>query len=569
MLRQSFWRRNLHHFVALILFTILTVIYVWPLPLQFTTHVPGLEKSDQYQWIWLMRTVATAIAEQHTNPWFLPNIYYPAGYPLVLGEYTPLHSFILMPLTLLIGAIATHNLVAIASTILTGWGVFALGWIWFKRLNVSEDKWLLFLAAFFAGLMFAFAPYRIMKLQGQINLFNTQFLIMGLFFWDRWLVNFRLRDAALTALAIALAALSTWYLGLILIVGLAPYTLAYGRIWNRLHLRTIIQSVVIMGVVLGLILIPFLLPYTQLPSVPDVPADLARFWVASPTDYLIPNPLSPIWGELTRPFAWPFPGRIPSEFVVSIGFVVGLLAIFAAAKTRGPRWRGLKWMILVAFVLSMGPFFSISRLSTDIPLPALLLRELPVFGNMRTWIRFALMVAMGLSILSGAGLYLVFGRVMAPRLRRLGAAALITLAMVEVWPGTLGTIPIEPRPVDQWLAIQTDESPIMEYPLRVAMSGQGLYSTLIHGKPISYAYGMFFEMVYLERNPELDTFPSDAALDTLKEWGVHYILVTTSAVDEYTPFNMDEVRAQPRLRYVTTQGDVDVFELVPAVSDAT
>jgi hypothetical protein len=190
---------------------------------------------------------------------------------------------------------------------------------------------------------------------------------------------------------------------------------------------------------------------------------------------------------------------------------------------------------------------------------------LPVFGNLRTWIRFALMVALGLSILGGAGLFLALRGVDSRRVRQWGAVAFIALAMIEVWPGPLGTMPVEPRPVDVWLAAQTDDAPIMEYPLSVAVSGPSMYYTLHHNKPITYGFGMFFEMIYLEENPELERFPDDDALDTLEGWGVRYVLVTVPAVSG-SPFTLDDIALQPRLHYVTTQGDVAVYELRPVES---
>ena len=560
-------QRNAHHLLALIGFTLLTVLYTWPLVTQFTTHVSGVERTDNYHVLWLMRYVPDALA-RGDNPWFAPTINVPYGFPVALGETTPLHTVLLAPIVLVFGEIATYNVVTLASTVLTGWGLFALAYRWLGALSGSSDQWLRFLAAFFAGAIFAFGTYRIMKLQGQLNIANTQFLVMGLYFWDRWLVAARKRDAVLTGIAIGLAALSTWYLGLMLGISLGVYTLAFSGVVHRLRTRTGLVGLGLALLIAGAITAPFLLPYRELPSLPSLPLDKVTLWSASPTDYLIPNPLHPVWGGLVKPIVWPASGRLPSEFAVATGFIVLFLAFIGARRTRGPNWRGLKWIVLISLILSLGPILQLSRLNTGIPLPSLLLRELPVFDGLRTWIRFALMVHLGLAVLSGAGMYIILCPVQRRALRRTAATALIGIALFEAWPGPVGTIAVEPRPVDTWLAAQTDNSPIMEYPLSVAISGPSLYQTLYHGKPITYGYGTYFETLYLQRNPELSEFPADDALDTLETWGVRYVLVTTSAVDEFTSFSMDDVREQPRLRYVTSRGDVDVFELIPEANNA-
>ena len=119
-----------------------------------------------------------------------------------------------------------------------------------------------------------------------------------------------------------------------------------------------------------------------------------------------------------------------------------------------------------------------------------------------------------------------------------------------------------PDASEQRAAQQPDDAPIMEFPLSAALSGPGMYYTRFHGKPVTYGYGTYLPFLYPQRHPALLTFPSDEALDQLAEWGVHYVLVTTSTL-EYENFTMADVDAQPRLRHIITLGDVAVYELQP------
>ena len=87
--------------------------------------------------------------------------------------------------------------------------------------------------------------------------------------------------------------------------------------------------------------------------------------------------------------------------------------------------------------------------------------------------------------------------------------------------------------------------------------------TRYHGKPVVFGYGTYLPLLYRQRHPDLFTFPDDAALDQLQEWGVHYILITLPALGYDHSFTIEDVAAQTRLRHVTTVGDVAVYELLP------
>lgn len=508
------------------------------------------------------------------DPFTIPTIYYPYGYPLAYGEITPAHTFLMLPITLALGEVVAYNLAVIGSTVLTGWITFVLARRWFARLidpadgHPADDR-LLTLAAFFSGAAFAFCVSRQLKLTGHLPLFDTHWLALALVAFDLWLEQRKLRHALLTAAATSLAALSSWYFAFMLALLLPVYIVAYGVNWRTL--LTDRRSWGALGVVIavvGITNVPFLIPYLQLNTegATVVPVEDAAFWAASPTDYIVPNALHPLWRSTVSRVIWPFPSPMVTEFVISIGLVTLLLGLYGARVTKGRNWRALKWMMVVAFVLSLGPYLYLSRLPLNIPLPDLLLRQLlPGADSIRSWGRFSIMVTLGACLLAGAGLLITLHKSERSALRRFryGVAALvIALMLFESWSGIVPTVPVEPRPVDLWLAHQPDDAPIMEFPLNQALSGPGMYYTRFHGKPVTYGYGTYLPLLYRQRHPALLTFPSGEALDQLAEWGVHYVLVTTDALF-YEDYTMADVDAQPRLRQVITLGDVAVYELQP------
>ncbi len=554
------------HALAIAAYCLLTLVFTYPLITQFSTHVIGGGKLDNYEYVWKMWWIPHALTSG-SDPFFIPTINYPAGYSLAFGEITPAHTFLLAPLVLALGEVVAYNLAVIGSTVFTGWITFVLARRWFARLLAAPDERLLALAAFFAGAAFAFCVSRQEKLTGHLPLFDTHWLVLALLAFDLWLERRSLRAALLTAAAISVAALSSWYFAFLLSVALPVYLLACGVNLRALLLdRRSWQALAVVALIVGATNLPFLIPYLRLNSegATFVPLADAAFWAASPTDYLLPNPLHPLWGKAVSRLVWPFPSPMITEFVISLGVVTTVLALYGTRMTKGRQWRALKWVIAVAFVLSLGPYLYFSRLSLNLPLPDLLLRQhLPVAASIRSWGRFSLWVMLGVSLLAGAGLLLALHEIERPALRRARlaiAGVALAFMLFEAWIGPVHTVPVEPRPVDLWLAQQPDDAPIMEFPLSAALSGPGMYYTRFHGKPVTYGYGTYLPFLYRQQHPELLIFPADQSLDLLVTWGVHYVLVTTDTLD-FENFALADVAAQPRLQEVTRLDNVIVYRL--------
>jgi hypothetical protein len=554
--------RYRHHLLAVGLYTLLTIIITYPLLPNITTHVIGGWRMDNYEYVWKMWWVPHAIFDLGISPWVQPNIYYPFGYQLAYGEITPVHTFFMMPVTRIFGEIVSYNLAMLGSTILTGWSMYWLARRWLAQLRPQADARLLFVAAFYAGAALAFSVSRIFKLTGHLPLVDMHWLVLAILYFDLWLENRRLRDAALSGFMIALAALSSWYFALMLMLILPVYALVRCG-WRLLLDWRTYRAGGLVAVIVAVLCLPFLLPYLSLNAggAVAVPIEDASFWAASPTDYLIPNALHPLWGSLFQPLAWPFSPEVVAEFIIPVGWVTLLLALFASRQTRSSRWRALKWAMGIAFILSLGPYLYLSRLPLNIPLPTLLLRQvLPFAAGLRTWGRFSIIVMIGFSLLAAVGLMLAMER-RSPRIRLGVGAFAVMLMLFGSWTGPMALTPVAPRAVDRWLAEQPDTHPVMEYPLSIALSGPSMLYTRYHGKPIVFGYGTYLPLFYRQRHPDLLTFPGDPALDQLAAWGVHFILVTPyTLVNE--SYSLADIDAQQRLRRVTAVEDIVVYELI-------
>ena len=220
------------HLLVIAAYLVLTLIFTYPLITQFSTHVIGGGKLDNYEYVWKMWWIPHALTSG-IDPFFIPTIYYPYGYSLAYGEITPAHTFLLMPLTLVVRrsrrlqprrdrldrAHGLDDVCAGAALVRAA----DRG----NRRAFRTDR-LLTLTAFFAGAAFTFCVSRQEKLTGHLPLIDMEWLALALLMFDRWLEGRKLRDAAITALAISLAALSSWYYAFMLALLLPVYLLAYG-----------------------------------------------------------------------------------------------------------------------------------------------------------------------------------------------------------------------------------------------------------------------------------------------------------------------------------------------------
>jgi hypothetical protein len=164
------------------------------------------------------------------------------------------------------------------------------------------------------------------------------------------------------------------------------------------------------------------------------------FWRSSPRGvdllaYFVPNPNSPWFGDTTRP--WLLPPRADAfpEFVASFSLVAFALIAVAAWRGALPRM----WVVFTACfaLLSLGPFVHIGGVNTYVIGPWALLRYVPIAGMARSPSRFAIVAALGLSLLFAFAVQDLWRR----RSRAAGAwGALLALALVVElmpWPRTL------------------------------------------------------------------------------------------------------------------------------------
>ena len=582
-----------------LLFLLLSVILTWPLAANLTTQVIGPFHGDNLEYVWKIWWVKHALLDLGQSPLLQPEVYYPYGYPLAYGEITPIHTYVGVPFTALLGPIATYNLFILTSFVTSG--LFC--YLFVRELTGSAP------AGVLAGVVFAFCPYRMARVAGNLPLVDTQWIPLFILFLERFSSRHRRRDAVLAGLVFAAGALSSWYYGLALAT-LAPlYLLARTRPRQRGDWQRWVQGALFFTVTAAVLVLPFLLPYFEIQQsgAATVPLEQAAFWSASLTDYLTPNPRHVWWGEWVQNQLTPFSDGLPYEFLLGWGLFPTILALYGWRRGDSAARRGWGWWIGIALLLSLGPVVMVFRqvvalpataglatavnngldwLGTHslagepfslaaaghiaIPLPALLLRWfVPGLAGIRSWGRFAIFATFGIATLGGIGTATFLrereskspGR---PTWQQWGVTCVLAgLVVFEFFTGRQSLISPGPRPVDEWLANQPDQVTLIQMPLVVALSGPQMYYTMHHGQRVAGGYGTYLPILFETWYPELKEFPSDEAIELLAGWdggGVDLVLIDEADVPAGDPI-WEAVAGQSRLQLETTVNRVRVYRI--------
>jgi hypothetical protein len=190
--------------LALALFIALTAVMTYPQVFRMAdgVHDPG----DPLMVTWVLGWVAhqIPIAPAHI---FDANIFYPERNTLAYSETLLVPGLLAAPLFWVgVAPIVVYNLVFLSGFALSGVGVALL----VRRLTASSG------AAILAGIVFAFAPYRIDH-YAHLQLQQTQFIPLALWAFHRLLDTGRLRDGVLVGVFTACQMLSCMYYGIFLI----------------------------------------------------------------------------------------------------------------------------------------------------------------------------------------------------------------------------------------------------------------------------------------------------------------------------------------------------------------
>lgn len=277
--------------------------------------------------------------------YFNANIYYPEPLALAYSEHLFASAVQILPIYALThNVILCYNVTFLLTFVLSGLGTYLL----VRELTGSAR------AAFIAGLIYAFTPYRIGQYP-HVQVLTSQWMPFVLFGFRRYFTTRRLWPLAGGALAFIAQNLSCGYYLLYFAPFVALYVL-YEMVDRRLlrQPRVWIEVALAAAVVVAVTL-PFLLPYQELRGFGNKPRDIeeVKFFSADVYGYFTTSDNNRLWGGIVKTFVRPEGELFPS-------FTSMLLALFfvlvharrgwqeAVARVRCDGWRRKTTGVLAA-----------------------------------------------------------------------------------------------------------------------------------------------------------------------------------------------------------------------------
>lgn len=182
-----------------------------------------------------------------------------------------------------------------------------------------------------------------------------------------------------------------------------------------IRFTTLLKGIAVAGVAAGVMLAPIVVGLGRRVFAGRMPSPEIN-WRSSPpgmdvVDLLVPNPNNPWFGGVPMhwimsrgPLAYP-------EFVGSLSLVALVVIALTWWRVRDaiPRF----WIAFTAVFasLALGPFVNVASINTFVPGPWALLRYVPIIGLARSPTRFAVVAALGVSVLLAYALTAVRAKV--------------------------------------------------------------------------------------------------------------------------------------------------------------
>lgn len=460
------WRRTGSPLVLLLLYTVLTAFFTYPLAWHFGTHHVGEDGGDARVYLWNYWWVDKALTELGTNPFETDYIFYPLGIGLSLHTLAFLQAVLFVPMRALCGAVSAANLIVVWTFLASALGTYALA----RYLGASR------FGAFLAGVIFSFCPYRLARLAGHYDLLGTEWfplytlVLLKALRDNRW---------SLTLLAGVVAA-ACGYTSLSYLAFLASWTLLIVLVdlWRSPRRSLLLMRITLVATVALVLLSPlFLQVYRDLTrwQYPSYPG--SDRYAANLAAYLVPGPQQDVLGpSLGRGF-----DRNLTETTVFPGYLVLVLAGVALARKSSRFWLGAAAVFLI---LSLGSTLRIGSWQPGIPLPFTLVERIPLLHHLRAPSRFSILVMLCLAVTVSTTWTLLL-----QKLRRSGAALALTLAASTLLVAEYIAIPIPVfragvAPIYERIASEPGDFTVVEIPGVEQVPGRLMYHQTHHGKRI-------------------------------------------------------------------------------------
>jgi hypothetical protein len=519
---------------AALAFAVLTCWFTYP---QVTQLVNVPRHQDAYFSIWRISWIAHQLPRA---PWHLfdANIFAPATGTLAYSDAVLLQGLLASPLLWAgVPGVIVYNLLVLASFVFAGVAMFVLT----RHLTASA------LAAFVAGLIFAFAPFRIDH-YFHLELLWSGWMPLTLWAFHRAIETNARKWGLLTGLFLLAQVLSCIYYAVFLatLLGLATLWMLAVR---RLRLRAPALRHLATGAALcGLLALPYAVPYARNAGIVGTrTVEEATKYSAELRNYLASPHQNWLYGRTeTGNERQLFPGITAIAFALvaiwpplnRMRFRYALAAVFAIDLSLG--FNGASFRLLRALV--------------------------PVYHGLRVPARAGMLTLSLVAPLAGFGVArllqaraLVSRRALAAGVT-IGICALLTIEYTNE-PLALMLLPTAKRsPLATWLS-QQPPTVILELPLPRADSlpgseAQFQYLSTFHWQRLVNGYSGVYPPTYFRLMEVMERFPDDRAIAELKARDVSLIVLHPNLykLTDVTAL-LERLTARPDIQFVGEMPD--------------
>jgi hypothetical protein len=564
------WKRAsaARELLIFVVFLLLTLLMTWPWARNLRDAIP--DPGDPYVHAYFLWWDYHQTFHDPLHL-FEATMFYPYHRTLAFSEsdygiallFFPLFALGLRPLTVYI-------LATLTGFAFTGYGAFRLA----RTLNLSNG------AAWVAGIVFAFVPYRFNQLS-HLPIIFTGWIPLSLEALILFTRERSWKRAAWLALAFLMNALTclTWFVLTIIPLALSGvFLLARYRAWREraFWLRA--------GVALGaalLVLFPFLLPYYRVSRAYGFirsSAEVAEY-SAHFINWLAAEERNKLWhglgGAAIRNEMVLFPGLLPPLMMLVALLPVLTRGVRSARSPSGifrarreKNWTSLFHEHVRAEAFALGLLWTIIGFLGSFGLNSFFHRALyeyvPLFRSMRVAARWSMIAYLGLALLAGLGAEACVSLIRRhwSNLRRWPVYALIIIALLfEQRVAPLQLIRGEADP-DQ-LTLRLKETPmrggVVELP---AGPRRTLYMARAadHGHPLVTAINSFVPPIEQEIESLTSSRPvPDRLLELFESVPVSYLTIHNASLDPLGRAALESFlargRATGRLRFIRSYGD--------------
>ncbi len=538
-------RANARPLRVLSLYILLTFVMTFPMILRLGDSLLSTDANalnDTFFSVWIFGWQSHQLA---INPLqlFQGNIFYPFANTLAFSEIILPEALFYMPISMATGnPVLAYNVVVLGLFALNGLAMYLWAFEVLAPLNPRVSPRL---AAFVAGLIFAFCTYKLGEIR-HVQLLAAQWMPLTMMYLARGLRRPSIHNGFLTGLFFALNALSSLYYAVFLAVAMLIYAVV-DFAWRRYAITRAHLIYAATGVVLILVLVvPLLLPFFQLESVYHFSAGRdPRLFAARPASYLASLGTSWLYGKATRDFYVLAKGQplFPGITVLVLA-ILGTVAGWRLGEGRARQAIRILivslWVItLAAVVLSFGPFLMGGRDLNPLTLIRLpywwLSRVLTPLASLNAPARFAVLVMLALSLLAAFGVQWLAGRFQrGPAVITAVVAALVLLEFASV-PLPLTTVAAGDKipGVYQYLASLEPGQPVVELPMgQPNFASQDrfveyTYNSVYHWQPLVNGYSTFIPQEYYGLVGDIYNKTPAETVKRLKAWGARLIVLNS------------------------------------------